>query len=116
MTMTGHTITTERAPGRVRVRFGGETVADSTRALVLREASLPPVLYFPPDDVRMDLLTPTELHTTCPFKGQASYWTLTVGDRRAESVAWGYLEPLTGREDIRGHLAFFADRVDISED
>lgn len=112
---TAHTITTERVRRRVQVRFGGETVADSDRALVLREATLRPVVYFPPDDVRTDLLTPTALHTTCPFKGEASYWTLTVGDQRADCVVWGYTDPLPGRQDIKGLMAFFADRVEITE-
>ncbi|MCA1656352.1 MAG: DUF427 domain-containing protein [Actinobacteria bacterium] len=110
---TAHTITIEPAGGRVRVAFAGETLADTTRALVLREAGLPPVFYFPPGEVRADLLTPTELHTRCPFKGEASYWTVTVGDRRADCVVWGYPDPLAGVDDIREHLAFFSDRVEI---
>ena len=112
----GHTITTETAAGRVRVAFAGETVADSTKAVVLRESGLPPVFYFPPDDVRSDLLSTTDLHTRCPFKGEASYWTVTVGERRADCVVWGYPEPLPGVEEIRGHLAFFADRVEVTEE
>jgi uncharacterized protein (DUF427 family) len=110
-----HTITIEPAPGPVTVAFAGETVADSERPLVLREAGLPPVYYFPPDDVRAELLSPTDLHTRCPFKGEASYWTVTVGDQRADCVVWGYPEPLPGVEEIRGHLAFFADRVEVTE-
>lgn len=111
-----HTITTETAPGRVRAAFAGETVADSTKAVVLRESGLPPVFYFPPDDVRADLLSATDLHTRCPFKGEASYWTVTVGNQRADCVVWGYPEPLPGAEDIRGHMAFFADRVEVTEE
>ncbi len=113
---SAHTITIETAPSRVRVAFAGETVADSTTALVLREGGLPPVFYFPPDDVRAELLTPTDLHTRCPFKGEASYWTVTVGDSRADCVIWGYPDPLPGVEDIRDHLAFFSDRVEITEE
>ena len=112
---TAHTITTEPAPGRVTVTFAGETVADSTRAVVLRESGLPPVFYFPPDDVRADLLSATDLHTRCPFKGEASYWTVTVGDKRADCVIWGYPDPLPGVEDIRDRMAFFADRVEVTE-
>ncbi len=111
-----HTITIEPATCAVRVAFAGETVADSTRTLVLRESGLPPVFYFPPDDVRGDLLTPTDLHTRCPFKGEASYWTVTVGDRRADCVIWGYPDPLPGVEEIRDHLAFFSDRVEVTEE
>ncbi len=113
---SAHTITIEPATGAVRVAFAGETVAASTRALVLRESGLPPVYYFPPDDVRADLLTPTDLHTRCPFKGEASYWTVTVGDRRADCVIWGYPDPLPGVEEIRDHLAFFSDRVEVTEE
>ncbi len=111
-----HTITLEPAPSRVRVAFAGETVADSTRALVLSESGLPPVYYFPPDDVRADLLTPTDLRTRCPFKGEASYWTVTVGDQQADCVIWGYPDPLPGVEDIRDHMAFFSDRVEVTEE
>jgi len=111
-----HTITIEPTPNRVRVAFAGETVVDTDRALVLREGGLSPVFYFPPDAVRADLLTPTELHTRCPFKGEASYWTLTVGDRRADCVVWGYPDPLPGVEEIRDHLAFFSDRVEVIEE
>jgi uncharacterized protein (DUF427 family) len=111
-TIPGHTISTEPAPGRVRVEFGGQTVADSTRAVVLHETGLPPRLYVPPDDVRADLLTATDHHTRCPFKGEASYWTISVGDRVAENAAWAYEDPLPGREDIKGHMAFYPDRVD----
>lgn len=113
---SAHTITIEPAATRIRVAFAGETVADTTRALVLREAGLAPVFYFPPDQVRADLLTSTDLHTRCPFKGEASYWTVTVGDHRADCVVWGYPDPLPGVEEIRDHLAFFADRVEIIQE
>ncbi len=112
---TPHTITIQPAPNRVRVAFAGETVVDSARALVLSESGLPPVFYFPPDEVRADLLTPSDLHTRCPFKGEASYWSLTVGDRRADCVVWGYPDPLPAVEEIRDHLAFFSDRVEVTE-
>ncbi|MGH9042194.1 MAG: DUF427 domain-containing protein [Acidimicrobiia bacterium] len=108
----GHRIATEKIDGVVSARWGGEVVARSDDALLLREAGLTPVVYFPPEDVRMDLLTPTELHTVCPFKGQASYWTIEVGDRRSDDIAWAYPEPLPGRTDITGRIAFYADRLD----
>ncbi len=114
--MARHTITTEAAPGRVGVLFGDEVIADSSRAVVLHETGLPPTFYFPPDDVRLDVLTPTAHHTRCPFKGDASYWTLAVGDQVAENVAWAYEQPLLGREDIKGHLAFYRDRVEFVVD
>jgi uncharacterized protein (DUF427 family)/putative intracellular protease/amidase len=112
---TGHTITTEPLGGTARAVFNGTVVAESDQALLLREAGLPPVVYFPPDDVRWDHFTPTELSTRCPFKGDASYWTVEVGDRRSESIAWSYLEPLPGRADIARHVAFYAKRLDALE-
>jgi uncharacterized protein (DUF427 family) len=108
----GHRITTEKIDGVVTARWAGEVVAQSADALVLREAGLAPVVYFPMEDVRMDLLTPTEHHTRCPFKGEASYWSIQVGDRSSPDIAWGYLDPLPGRADIAGRLAFYADRLD----
>ena len=109
---SGHRVDVEPFPRRVRVTFNGETIADSQRAVVLRETGLPPVYYFPPEDVRQDLLEPTELHTRCPYKGEASYWTVRVGGRMAENAMWGYLDPLPGREDINGYRAFYWKRVD----
>jgi uncharacterized protein (DUF427 family) len=107
-----HRVHVEPTPRHVRVRFNGEIIADSKRAVLLRETGHLPVYYFPPQDVRQDVLTPTEQHTRCPFKGEASYWTVRVGDRIAENVMWGYLDPLPGREDIAGYRAFYWDRVD----
>ena len=71
----------EPSPRRVRVKFNGVTIADSKRVKLLREIGLVPTYYFPQDDVRMDLMTPTDRHSVCGYKGQASYWTLAVGDR-----------------------------------
>jgi len=70
-----HRVDVESTPRWLRVKFNGETIVDSKHAILLRESGHLPVYYFPPEDVRMDLMTPTELHTTCPYKGQASYWT-----------------------------------------
>jgi uncharacterized protein (DUF427 family) len=70
------------------------------------------VYYFPPGDVRQDVLEPTEQHTRCPFKGEASYWTVRVGDAVAENVMWGYQDPLPEREDIRGYRAFYWAKMD----
>jgi uncharacterized protein (DUF427 family) len=107
-----HRVHVEPSPRHVRVTFNGETIADSKRAVLLRETGHLPVYYFPPEDVREDVLAPTEQHTRCPYKGEASYWTIKVGDRVAENAMWGYLDPLPGREDIRGYRAFYWRRVD----
>lgn len=99
-------------PHRIRALFAGETIVDSTRAKLLHETGHLPVYYFPQDDVRMDLLEPSEKHTHCPYKGDASYWTIRVGDRTAADAAWGYPEPLETADFIRGHIAFYWDELD----
>jgi uncharacterized protein (DUF427 family) len=97
---------------RVRVVVAGVDVADSDRALRVVETAGAPVYYVPADDVRMDLLA-TALHSThCEWKGDASYWSLTMGDRSIEQVAWSYERPLPGFEPITGYLAFYAGKVD----
>jgi uncharacterized protein (DUF427 family) len=107
-----HPITVQPSLDRVTVKFAGQTIAESTRALTLREAKYPPVQYIPKSDVRMDLLTPTQHHTHCPYKGDASYFTVKVGDRTAENAIWCYETPFDAVAEIAGHLAFYPDRVD----
>ncbi len=107
-----HTVHVEPTPRHIRVMVGDETIADSKHALLLRETGHLPVYYFPPQDVRADVLEPTDQQTHCPFKGDASYWSIRVGDRLIENAMWGYLDPLPGREDIRGYRAFYWERVD----
>jgi uncharacterized protein (DUF427 family) len=102
----------EPCPRRVRVRFGGEWIADTRRALLLHEVGHVPTYYLPLDDVRMDLLEPTEHHTTCPWKGEASYWTLRAGDRVAENAVWSYPHPLDEQALLAGYVAFYWNRVD----
>jgi uncharacterized protein (DUF427 family) len=97
---------------RVRVIFNGETVADSTQSIRVLETSHPPVYYIPKDDVRMDLLSSTQTATYCEWKGTATYWTLTAGERISPDAAWSYEQPIAGFEPIQGHLAFYAARVD----
>jgi uncharacterized protein (DUF427 family) len=99
-------------PRRVRAVLGNVAVADSTRVLLLLEKGHLPVYYFPASDVRTDLLEPTDKHTRCPYKGEASYWTVKVGDRQAANAVWSYLDPLPERTDIKGYMAFYWDRVD----
>ena len=105
-------ISYEPSNNRVKVVFNGVTVADTRSALIVRETRLPPVYYLPREDVRMDLMTRTDYHTHCPFKGNASYWTLTVGDEAAENVVWSYEEPLGEAEPIRGYIAFYRNRME----
>ena len=102
----------EPAPERIRVVVDGVEIANSTLALRVLEMAGPPVYYLPPQDVRMDLLTPTEHVTHCEWKGDASYFTLRIGDRVIHNVAWAYPRPLPGFEAIRDCLAFYAGLVD----
>ena len=98
---------------RVRVRIGGELIADTERALIVRETKHDPVTYVPLADVRGDLIEPTDHTTFCPFKGDASYWTVRVGDQTFENVLWGYPEPFEEVAGIAGYVAFYPDRVEI---
>ena len=102
----------EDFPRRIRARFAGETVVDSRRAKLLHEHRLLPVLYFPEEEVRTDLLEPSDHTTTCPWKGEARHHTLRVGEAVAENAAWSYPEPIEGAPPLAGHVAFYFDRLD----
>ena len=97
---------------RVRVRVGGEILADSTRALIVRETRHDPVVYLPREDVRLDLLERTDHRTFCPFKGEASYWTLRAADRVEENAVWSYEDPFDEVAGLKDYMAFYPDRVD----
>lgn len=111
-----HPIAIAPYPNRVRVLFNGRAVADSTRALALREAKYPTVLYIPREDADMALLERTTRRTHCPYKGDASYYTIRAGERVAENAIWSYEEPYPAVSDIAGRLAFYPDRVDAIEE
>ena len=110
----GHTITINPTDQHVVVRIDGVTVAESDRAVVLEETGLPPRYYLPRDDVRVELLQPTDRSSTCPFKGEASYWSVAIGDRVLENVVWAYEDPIPAAEAIRGLLSFYNERVELS--
>jgi uncharacterized protein (DUF427 family) len=110
-----HPITITLATERVRVTFNGEVVADTSRALVLQEAAYKPVYYIPREDARMALFARTAHATHCPYKGDASYYTIKVGDRSAENAIWSYETPFPAIAEIAGHLAFYPNRVDKIE-
>jgi uncharacterized protein (DUF427 family) len=112
----GHTITIKPTDAHVEVRVGGELLAQSDHALRLEETGLPARYYLPPADVRTDRLTATSFHTTCPFKGEASYWSAEVGDQTHEGIVWGYETPIEGATDIAGYLSFPPDRAEITVD
>jgi uncharacterized protein (DUF427 family) len=107
-----HPITIEPTPGRVVVTLGERTIADSSNALTLREASYPPVYYIPRADVDMALMERTAHSTHCPFKGDASYYSITEGGDRSVNAVWSYEAPFEPVAAIRDHLAFYPNRVD----
>ena len=102
----------EDSPRRIRAVLGGETVVDSRHAKLLHEHGLLPIYYFPQEEVRMDLLVPSEKHTHCPYKGDASYWSVHSGGQVAEDAAWSYPEPLKDAPPLAGYLAFYWDKMD----
>jgi uncharacterized protein (DUF427 family) len=108
-----HPITVREASRRWRVRFGSHVVADSDDALVLQEADYPPVVYFPREDVSMEYLSRTDHHTHCPYKGDASYYTLMMDGTFAENAVWTYETPFPAMTAIAGRLAFYPDKVEI---
>lgn len=110
-----HRITVEPASATVRVVLNGVCIAESTRALVLREGSLPPVVYIPRADVDPASLTRSAHRSHCPFKGDASYFTVSAGETRVENAAWSYEQPFPAVAAIRDHLAFYPNKVDAIE-
>ncbi len=86
---SGYRVVLKPADHRIRAMFRGQTIADSSHVLVMQETRLPPIFYFPRDNVSMELLAKTDHRTHCPFKGDASYWTLKVGEASVENAAWG---------------------------
>jgi uncharacterized protein (DUF427 family) len=110
-----HPITVAPNRNRVRVRFAGRVVADTTRALRLSEASYPPVQYIPRQDVDMALLARTDHTTHCPYKGDAAYYSIAIDGRTAQNAAWTYEHPYPALAAIAGHLAFYPNRVDAIE-
>jgi uncharacterized protein (DUF427 family) len=108
----GHPIAIARNANRVRVIFDGKVVADTVRALTLRETHYPPVQYIPRADADMSLLRPSRHSTHCPYKGNASYFTIETGVRASDNAAWSYERPYAAMAEIEGHLAFYPNRVD----
>lgn len=111
-----HPITIAHSVKRVRVTFADRVVADTHHALTLKEASYKPVLYVPRADTDMGLLARTDHHSHCPYKGDASYFTITVDGRSAENAVWSYEQPYPAMAEIKEYLAFYPDRVDKIEE
>lgn len=104
---TGHRITIEQGTDHVRAVRDGQVLADSHRPLLLHETGLPVRYYLPPDDVRTELLAPSDTHTHCPFKGDASYWSVPG----AADLVWAYPAPKDGVAEIKDHFCFYDTEV-----
>ncbi len=115
-TAADYALTITPAPCHIRGEVSGHAIVDSRRAFVLRETRHAPTYYFPREDVRMDLLRQTKHHTHCPFKGDATYWSVETGkpgDAGVENVAWSYDVPYPGIEQITGYIAFYTNKMDM---
>jgi uncharacterized protein (DUF427 family) len=109
-----HPITVTPTEGRVIVEINGQQVADSRAALTLQESTYPAVQYIPLQDVDSDVLTRTDTTTYCPYKGDAGYYSVAVGGATVEDAGWFYEQPYEAVAAIAGHLAFYADKAQIS--
>lgn len=107
-----HPITVEPAKARVVVKVAGKVIADTDKALVLRESSYPAVYYIPRHDVEMTLLERTDHMTYCPYKGDCAYYSIPLGGERTVNAVWTYESPYAAVKEIAQHLAFYPDRVD----
>ncbi|MGP8001943.1 MAG: DUF427 domain-containing protein [Streptosporangiaceae bacterium] len=112
----GHTITTTQGHAHVVVTLDGTKLAESARPVLLDETGLPTRYYLPREDVRTDLLRPTDSHTTCPFKGEASYWSADVGGEQHDDLVWSYESPIPQAAEIAGLMCFYPDRVQLTVD
>ena len=108
-----HPITLVREMSRAVVRAAGRQIGETGDVLTLHEAAYAPVHYIPRADLDMNLLTRTATTTRCPYKGEASYFTLRAGDRVAENAVWSYERPIAAAESIAGHLAFYPDKATV---
>jgi uncharacterized protein (DUF427 family) len=110
-----HPITIAPTDGRVMVRVGGTVIADSSHALTLREAGYPPVQYVPLADVDPAVLRPSQTATYCPYKGDASYYSVqTAGGDEVQDAIWTYQDPWPAVAPIAGHVAFFPDQAEVT--
>ena len=113
---SGHQIKITPAGQHVEVSLNGVKLAESDRAVLLDETGLPTRYYFPREDVRTELLRPTSSQSTCPFKGQASYWAVQVGEEVIDDLVWSYETPIPAAEGIAGLMCFYNERVDVTVD
>ncbi|MGA8576682.1 MAG: DUF427 domain-containing protein [Candidatus Cybelea sp.] len=111
-----HPITVERNSSRVRITVAGRVVADTAGALTLRESDYPPVQYVPRYDVDMSVLERSENQSYCPYKGDAAYYSITIGGDRGKNAVWTYEAPHEAVAEIKEYLAFYPNRVDSIEE
>jgi len=107
-----HPISIERNPARVVVSVAGRVVTDSRNSLTLREATYPPVQYIPREDVDFSQLERTDHVTYCPYKGDCNYYSIPAGGKKSINSVWTYENPFPAVAHIRGHVAFYSERVD----
>ena len=109
---SGYRVVLKPSDNRIKATFRGRTIAVSSHVLVMRETRLPSVFYFPRDDICMEFLTRTDHRTHCPFKGDASYWTLKVGEASVENAAWSYEDPYDEARGVKARVAFMWGAID----
>jgi uncharacterized protein (DUF427 family) len=107
-----HPISIERNPARIVVTVAGRVIADTRNALTLREADYTPVQYIPREDVDLSQLERTDHATYCPYKGDCNYYSIPVGGKKSVNAVWTYENPYPALAQIKGHVAFYPDRVD----
>ncbi len=112
--LPAYNVSAEKSDNRVRINFAGVTIADSAQPILYRESRLPPVYYFPRNGVRMDLLKRTRHRSHCPFKGNATYWSIQVGDTKVENCVWSYESPLDDAAAIKGYFAIWLDKLGVT--
>ena len=112
----GHTISIAPSSAHVEVKLGGQLLATTDRAMELNETGLPVRYYLPRDDVQMDLLRLTTFHTRCPFKGEASYWSVDIDGETHDGLAWSYETPIPEAAEVQAMLSFYPDRAEVTVD
>ncbi len=102
----------EDSEKHIQVVFNGVVIADTRQGVRVLETGHPPVYYFPPEDVLMKALQETDRRTTCEYKGEAHYYSISVGEQKAENAAWCYPDPTPSYQRIKRYLAFYPGQVD----
>ena len=107
-----HKVLERPVPGKMRAQLGADVLAESSNVIEVDEDENPPRYYFPRGDVRMDRMTPSETHSYCPFKGEASYFSLELGDGPLPDAAWTIETPYDEHADLKSRVAFYAEKFD----